>query len=107
MSSESTAIENYLQVNGRINLWGKLSEERDRLSRKSFAQQLARSATRSIEDRRKRAEVKTQIYNHLLPVLDQHAKVQCHMQRIYRKLMIGLSAASGVLLVALMGVLLL
>ena len=65
---------------------------------KHFALQLARSATKTIDDRRKRAEIKAAVYNHLIPLLNQHAKTQAATHKFYQKLLMMLG---GSLLLAL------
>ena len=71
----------------------KLSPEKLQLARKSYAQQLARSATQTISDRRHRAEIKAAVYNHLIPVLDQNFKAQQHLRSRYRKLVAAFGGA--------------
>jgi hypothetical protein len=71
----------------------KLSPEKLQLERKSYAQQLARSATRTISDRRHRAEIKAAVYNHLIPILDQNFHAQQHLRSRYRKRLAAVGAA--------------
>jgi len=92
MSEETQAIDAYLSASRRAGCWRSLAEPQEQLLRKSFAQQLARSATQGIDDRRKRAVVKSEIYNHLVPLLDRHWEAMRDLHRFYRKLLAGLGA---------------
>lgn len=63
------------------------NEERLALERKSTAQQLARTATEAISDRKLRALAKADVYGQILPVLDHHHGVQRKLHRTYRRLL--------------------
>ena len=61
--------------------------------RKSFAKQLARTASRSVKDRHNRAEVNAAVYNHLTPLLEQHHRAQRELQHFYSTLLFWLGGA--------------
>lgn len=92
MSGETQAVEDYLRASRDAGAWLSSTPEQGQLLRKSFAQQLARSATQSIDDRRKRAIVKAEVYGHLVPLLDRHWQETRNLHRFYRKLLTGLGA---------------
>jgi len=64
------------------------------LERKSTAQQLARSATRTINDRKCRSDARIAIYNHLVPILEEQHLNQQQLHRTYRQLIAWLCGAS-------------
>lgn len=62
-------------------------EEKLALARKTSAQQLARSATQAISDRKLRALAKADVYGQVLPLLEAHYSAQQHLHRTYRRLL--------------------
>ena len=92
MSGETQAVDEYLSASRKAGTLRSLPDAQSQLLRKSFAQQLARSATQGIEDRRKRAAVKAEVYSHLVPLLDRHWQEMRDLHRFYRKLLAGLGA---------------
>lgn len=92
MAQSSSAVEDYTNLR-RASRWRQPPEQRAELVRKSFAQQLARSASQIVEDRRKRAEVKAELYAHLLPLLESHDREQNASRKLYQKVILILSAA--------------
>jgi hypothetical protein len=104
MADAANAVEEYIELQ-RQQRWRSPPAQRLELVRKSYAQQLARSASQAVTDRRRRAELKADIYNHLLPLLEMHAKQQAITRRYYQKIVLVL--ASGLLLSAAVTILLL
>jgi len=102
MAEAANAVEEYVELQQR-GRWRRLPAERLELVRKTYAQQLARSASRTVKDRRSRAEVKAEFYQHLLPLLELHASVQHSTHQRYRKLILSLSI--GLLLTTALAVL--
>jgi hypothetical protein len=78
----------------------KRSEDQLALERKSNAQQLARSTTRTIPDRKCRAEIKVAVYNHLVPILEQHHRAQQQLRRTCRHVIVCLSGALMLIIAA-------
>lgn len=97
MAQPSSAVEDYLELR-RGARWRHPAPQREILVRKSYAQQLARTASRRVADRRKRAELKAEIYAHLLPLLEAHDREQSDARRMYQKI---IGALSGALVVTL------
>ncbi|MFV2089984.1 MAG: hypothetical protein ACC642_04965 [Pseudomonadales bacterium] len=93
MQRQTSAIDGYPNSTQPSLFLKQLSEEKLQLERKSCALQLARSATRTISDRRRRSEIKVEVYNHLIPILDQNFKAQQYLHKSYRKLVAVLSGA--------------
>jgi hypothetical protein len=94
MAEPAGAVEDYVNLQ-RAQRWRSMPQQRVELVRKSYAQQLARSASQTIGDRHKRAELKAEIYGHLLPLLELHAKEQASSRRYYQKIVgvLGVSLA--------------
>lgn len=92
MAQSTSAVEDYLDLR-RSARWRQPQPQRELLVRKSYAQQLARTASRIVEDRRARAELKAEIYAHLLPLLEAHDREQSGSRRVYQKVIGALSAA--------------
>ena len=105
MAEAANAVDEYIALQRQAR-WRNVSEQRLELARKSYAQQLARSASQPVADRRKRAELKANIYSHLLPLLELHAKEQATVRQFYRKLVLilgaGLLAVSGITAILLL-----
>lgn len=101
MSAETKAVDDYLRACTQNNFWPSTPDVKSQLLHKSFAQQLARSATQSIEDRRHRAAVKAEVYNHLVPLLDRHAQTTRDLHRFYQKLLAGLGTGLTLTLLVL------
>ena len=101
MPAKTQAVDEYLDANRGFGSLTTHSEAQNQLLRKSFAAQLARSATQGIEDRRKRAAVKAEVYAHLVPLLDRHWQVMRDLHRFYRKLLAGLGAGLALTLILL------
>jgi hypothetical protein len=97
MAQTSSAVEDYLDLQ-RGARWRQPQPQRQVLIRKSYAQQLARTASRSVEDRRKRAELKAEIYAHLLPLLEAHDQEQSASRRMYQKIIGTLVGALAITL---------
>lgn len=92
------AVDEYLQTIRPKSILDKgflkrRSEDQLALERKTNAQQLARSATRTISDRKCRAEIKVAVYNHLVPILEQHHRAQQQLRRTCRQLFVCLGGA--------------
>jgi hypothetical protein len=100
MAESTSAVEDYLELR-KVARWRQPQAHRELLVRKSYAQQLARAASKSVKDRRKRAELKAEIYAHLLPLLEAHDREQSAGRRMYQKLIGALSAALIVVLALL------
>lgn len=98
METASQAIEACLRAGERRWLTRQRSEEQLALERKSAAQQLARSATRVVADRRSRAEAKAAVYNHLIPILELHYQSQRRLHRTCRR---ALACMAGALALAI------
>ena len=92
MAESASAVEDYVNQQ-RAQRWRSIPEPRAELVRKSYAQQLARSASQAINDRRKRAELKAEIYGHLLPLLELHGREQATSRRYYQKIIAVLAAS--------------
>lgn len=92
MAESASAIDDYVNLQ-KSQRWRSMPEQRVELVRKSYAQQLARSASQAIEDRRKRAELKAEIYGHLLPLLELHGQEQASSRRYYQKIIAVLAAS--------------
>jgi len=90
MAEPANAVEDYVKLQ-KAQRWRSMPEQRAELVRKSYAQQLARSASQAIDDRRKRAELKAEIYGHLLPLLELHGKEQATSRGYYQKIIAVLS----------------
>jgi hypothetical protein len=90
------AIEDYQQTTMKPRLFDRRSNEQRKLARKTSAQQISRSATRAIPDRRCRAETKVAVYNHLVPILEQHHRAQARLHRSYQRV---IAALCGIVIV--------
>jgi hypothetical protein len=90
------AVEDYQQTTMKPRLFDRRSAEQRTLARKTSAQHISRSATRAISDRRCRAETKVAVYNHLVPILEQHHRAQAKLHRNYRRV---IAALCGVVIV--------
>ena len=95
MAESASPVEDYVNMQ-RAQRWRSMPAQRVALVRKSYAQQLARSASQAVDDRHKRAELKAEIYGHLLPLLELHAKEQAASRAFYQKiiLVLGISLAA-------------
>ena len=93
MPDRANAVETYLSSTRPGWLRPRAQDSQLELVRKSFAQQLARDATRTIDDRRHRAEVKAAVYNHLTPLLEQHHRSLRELHRFYQKLLLSIGGA--------------
>jgi hypothetical protein len=91
MGQAANTIDEYVELQSRQR-WRSVPAGKLELVRKSYAQQLARSASQSVTDRRKRAELKAEIYSHLLPLLEMHAREQAATRAYYQKIVVGLTA---------------
>ena len=60
------------------------------MARKSHAQKIARVVSRPVKDRHERAEVRVHIYNHLLNLMDAHARDRARLKSLNRKLIMML-----------------
>ena len=92
MAESASAVDDYVNLQ-KAQRWRSMPAQRVELVRKSYAQQLARSASQTIDDRRKRAELKAEIYGHLLPLLELHANEQATSRRYYQKIITALAAS--------------
>ena len=88
MPGQANAVEDYLKTTRPTFRWRESGGEKAELVRKAFAQQLARAATRTVNDRHSRAEVRIAVYNHVTPLLEQHHKAIANLHRFYRKLLL-------------------
>ena len=95
MAQSSSAVEDYTNLR-RASRWRQPPAQRAELVRKSFAQQLARNASQIVQDRRKRSEVKAELYAHLLPLLEAHDREQHASRTLYQKIILILSGALAV-----------
>lgn len=73
-------------------------EDRRALARKTSVQQLARAATRGIQNRRQRMEARIAIYNELIPVIEQQHRARRRLHQTYLPLVAGLGLALTFLL---------
>lgn len=97
MAQSTSAVEDYLEVR-REARWRQPKPQRQILARKTYAQQLARTASRSVDDRRKRGELKAEIYAHMLPLLEAHDRELNASRQLYQKI---IGAFAGALVVTL------
>ncbi len=93
-------VQDYLESSRPRWLPSRKSEDQLALERKSNAQKLARAATESISDRKMRAVAKVDVYNHLLPILEQHYSNQRTLHHRYRKVLAGTCGALALAVLA-------
>ena len=99
------AVQDYLESSQPRWLPRRKSADQLALERKSSAQKLARAATECISDRKMRAVAKVDVYNHLLPILEQHYSNQRTLHHRYQRILAGTcgALALAVLTAAIIG----
>ena len=67
--------------------------DRRALARRTRVQQLARVATRGIQNRKQRMAARIALYNELLPMMERHHRTVRRLHRTYLPLIAGLGLA--------------
>ncbi len=73
------------------SMWPRRSDRKQvHLARKSYALKVARSVAKSVDNRRKRAEVKAEFYKVLMTLLEKQATSREGLEVLYRKTVLSL-----------------
>ncbi len=73
------------------SMWPRRNDrEQVHLARKSYALKVARSVAKSVDNRRKRAEVKAEFYKVLMTLLEKQATSREGLEVVYRKTVLSL-----------------
>ena len=73
------------------SMWPRRNDrEQVHLARKSYALKVARSVAQSVDNRRKRAEVKAEFYKVLMTLLEKQATSREGLEVLYRKTVLSL-----------------